>query len=379
MREKTQERPERHNKTAEFIARLTPEKAKQLSEILNSRLEIKEFSQAYMGLFKVGEEGFDVFQEYLKTHALPRRLGGQNNANYVISCQDGTDPVVLQVQSLFMPHPTDLSEKLREGSLQQTLTPIWAKQDVGDTKTLVVTELCNGGDLQNNMSQLRASNEHFLKTMLHTYIQMGTVLKAMQKEGVFFPDIKNTNWLVNGNKEKQTLHIADTKSFMPAPDDQFDENLSMNDGYMLLFATTRYLNPPEIDMSADEVPPFSIDKAYAFMLGKNIYQAMTSCTIDYLDGKNNAEQMSFEDPIFQSEEGMALKQMIKNAVQEDPEQRPSVSDMLRTLKFFHSKIALKEMRELNVSVSTPQNKKSVSDSPDSPDSPDKRQDGPSGS
>lgn len=95
--------------------------------------------------------------------------------------------------------------------------------------------------------------------------QMGARLQDLEREGIYFPDAKLDNWVVEGDG---TLRVADTKSFKRSPPDAVDERHIDNDGIVGRIRT-RGFNLGDIDANT---APKVIHRA---ILGRNIYYALT--------------------------------------------------------------------------------------------------------
>ena len=95
---------------------------------------------------------------------------------------------------------------------------------------------------------------------------------------------------------------------------------------------TPHISPPELSKQE----PWDVGAAHAYILGKNLYQFLTGCGERYL--KEN--EFFFHQPVFATEEGALLKQLIEQLIQPDPKQRISLEDALLTLTKLNQQINL---------------------------------------
>lgn len=329
---------------AEILANMSPEKTSRLLTILaeGAKFDLTDFKRLYSS----GEEGYEEFQSFLKKHSI-QFLGGGNSKNFKItSLADGSE-IVLKVDNR-LNMPKKVEAHLREHSLKATLTPVAAERqatyvDASSserwTRTLLLTEFCAGGDLESHSKQ-RPNNAARLQSALDIYSQMGTILNDISRDGCGFPDMKNTNWLLDRNGR---VRLADTKSFaFTDAVGNIDYKSPANEWCSLL--STGYMNPPEFKRW-DRVP-FSADKMHSFMLGKNLYQYLTQCDFEYLYGKNDAAEFDFSAPIFQSAPGRQLKTLISAMIKVDPAQRIPVSEAVSELTRIQKIIAVNECNEI---------------------------------
>ena len=331
---------ERSDALSEFIENMPQEKAALLVAMLADRtLNQEAFTTRYTNLYNQGERGYNDFQLFLSTHYIPEPLGGTNGLNFKIIFKNTALPIdtppapcVLKIESQFG-RPTYIVDKLRSEGLNTTLTHIAVERHVtyidhtGDhiAKTLTVTDFCDGGDLETYTKKLTNPDEK-IKSILVIYIQMAEALKIIQEKNCLFSDMKNTNWLIT--KKNKCIQIADTKGFIPAKDGQYNEQNDDNIWFCLDLLHSSYISPLEF---TQESCVFSVDKAHVYMLGKNIYQALTGCNFEYLYTMKEATEQDFNHPIFQTQEGSTFKALIEPMIREKPEYRPSLTEILEKL------------------------------------------------
>ena len=228
--------------------------------------------------------------------------------------------------------PKFLETEIRDKILPNRLTPLaferqsTTKDPVSGgkvTKTLVITDFCSGGDLMQHAA-LQVSPEDKIKSALTIYTQMAEILIQLKDNNCAFIDMKNTNWLID---DKNFIQIADTKGFVPTRSDGVFDCDSYESRWFR-FVSTKYMNPPEFSYSRS----FDVDKAHAYMLGKNLYQYLTDNDSFYYAG-HEAKYYNFMNPVFTSSPiGKRMEILIKALIKPDPTSRMNVSNALKTLK-----------------------------------------------
>lgn len=325
---------------AKILAEMAPEKADQLLAILN--LMDENFVQdpnnplytKLINLYTNTEHGYQAYQSFIKNNSI-EFLGGINSKNIKIKPKLGGEPYVLKVENrLNMPKQPEVV--LREKGLKDTLLPVYTERYATSThngetftRTLQVTKYCNGNDLDAH-AKLISDNKNRTESALTIYSQMGSILEKMTNDGYAFTDMKNTNWLV----ENDTVRLADSKSFVSIQNGNVNSKKIYEKWHV--FLSTVYMNPPEFYNSEE----FSADKMHSFMLGKNLYQYLTQCDINEfcyqtrnkIYNFNTAKDFSFNHSIFKSEEGKALKKLIKALVLPDPDMRMTTQQAISELE-----------------------------------------------
>lgn len=315
---------------AEIIANMSPEKANKMLELL-SKGRIGDL-KGIEKLFAPNEPGYADYQRFLATHKI-EFLGGNNSRNYKVTTLANGEEWVLKVDNR-LDAPKDAEALLRASSLRDVLSPVYADRTAThgeSTRTLLVTDFCKGGNLEEHGNKMAKDRER-AQSALNIYTQMGIILKNLSTDGCAFPDMKNSNWLVN---ERGILQIADTKSFAFTNEGMLDFTTKANRWYSIL--STPFMSPPEISLRA------SADKMHSFMLGKNLYQYLSGCPCSYIDNKNNAALFDFSQPIFSTPEGQEFQELIKATVHMSPAKRISMDIAVERLQAIESKVATREM------------------------------------
>ena len=332
--------------TAEFpkiLANMEPEKVNLLLEILSAGAAFNK--RRLINLYMASEPGYAEYQRFLRNNSI-QFLGGNNSKNFKIIPANGASPLILKVENR-LGMPKGVEQHLRLHSLQEVFTPVFAERqaycDIGGhsvARTLVVTEFCSGGDLESHGVQIGRNDAKRIQSALDIYSQMGTILKNMHQEYCSFPDMKNSNWLIDTHGK---VRIADTKSFSPIQRNG-EVNITENMKKWYGFLSTSYMNPPEFDLPT----PFSADKMHSFMLGKNLYQYLSNCPWRYLANNNIVRNYDFSATVFSTEEGIQLKSLIYKMIQPNPADRISVRQALLIFEQIQCGILLKQLNAYNM-------------------------------
>jgi hypothetical protein len=319
-----------------ILANMDPSKVNILLEILaeGEKFDLTKFDT----LYNPSEKGYDEFKEFRKNHSI-RFLGGGNSKNFIVENNITKEKFILKVDNR-LGMPKGATVHLREHALKEILTPVVAERQATYVegsktvvRTLMITEFCEGGDLESHGVKTKVDQEK-LKSAVSIYTQMGTILESIRMDGCAFPDMKNSNWLIDSDG---TVRLADTKSFLFMDNHgKDDENSPKNKWYG--FVSTKHMNPPEFDYDT----PFSADKMHSYMLGKNLYQYLSNCNYqdffeqDPITNKwktiHDSNKFDFSASIFKTPYGKELKNLVLDMVRPNPADRISVSVALSRLE-----------------------------------------------
>ncbi len=323
-----------------IIECMSGEKMARLMTILNHGAQFKrdEFYNLYTNADL--EDDYDRFQLFLDSITEIKFLGGVNSKNFQITYPNG-DSQVLKLEYRFGQPAiieTHINTHLPTGVLSPTHVKRQATFTYDDTisarhgtqtkyravnRSLLLTDFCQGGDLQYHGEQITNPSKK-IESALSIYIQMAKILKRLTQNQCAFPDMKNTNWLID---DKGLLKIADTKSFLHIDGHgQLDFSIPQNKWSTLI--TTEVLNPPEL-LAFNRNTLLSADKMHVYMLGKNLFQYLTGC--DYTDLEKTTLPFN-KHSIFQTEEGKDLQKLIEYMIQVMPSQRITTDFALIGLK-----------------------------------------------
>lgn len=307
-----------------IIANLAPDKISNLLEVLIDEDSQESLTDRIGKIYQEDEPGAGVFQAFLEDNCISF-LGGSNSKNFKITPLNGGEPYVLKVENR-LGVPCEAEQHLRTHSLSKTLSSVSISRQTCyekipnikyGSRNLLVTEFFHGGDIENYRKSVKDSH---ISSALNIYHQMASILQGIQNDSGVFPDMKNSNWLVDVDG---TLKIADSKSFLFTYGDTLNLQRLEPRGYFL--TDTRHLRPPEVWQALGGTP-CSADKMHAFMLGKNLYQYLTACDEKYLLDKNDASMLDFSSVQFKSQSGKELKLLNEGLVKPLPLQRISVQE-----------------------------------------------------
>ncbi len=307
---------------AEIIANMDPVKLNHLAAILQSGKKIEQSKLA--ALYQTGEADKAAYDEFFNTHSIAY-LGGGNSLNFVIWHKVTREACVLKLENR-LGMPSDIEMHLRENGLKDVFTALSADRMVSYlpenkesmiTRRLVVTELCKGKDLVKQARRETGTSDARITRTLDVYTQMGDILGRISAAGTAFPDMKNSNWLMD---ESGRLRIADTKAFV-----RLDEHGNVNTEALI---GSGHLVAPEMNSDA-----YTGDKMHVYMMGKNMYQYLMQYRDDdfYINPKDaNSEprpdsDLKFDAPIFNdTDEGRKLATVIQMMMNPSPDARPSL-------------------------------------------------------
>lgn len=315
--------PKKSSSLPEVIANMSPEKTNQLLGILNKGKEAdldNELKALYQPTDK--SEEAKAFRQFLKEHEISF-LGGGNSKNFKVTrLKDGTESVLKVDNRLDMPRNIEshLREKLGDkfAPIDTERTAI-GKDSEGKPiqRTLLVTEFCKGGSVDQQRSQFTTVPE-LVENTGKIFEQMSSVMLDIQEAGCMFPDAKITNWLVD---EDNKIRLADTKSFL-FTDKNGNYHSDIPGNEYCGFISTGGFQPPEFYKSS-----MSSDSVHAYILGKNLYY--------YTSGKlgkgDDGSKYDFSGQFFKTKEGPEYKEIIEGLIKPDPSKRMPVREAVDRL------------------------------------------------
>lgn len=287
-----------------------------------------------------------------------RFIGGKNALNFLVQSING-EMVVLSVIDN-MNHTTQASLYLTEGENTQSLLGGILEGQIVKTytqrcaflpgrpgeinvKSFKLKEYCSQGDLQ-ALSKRRLPDKEKLSSAINLYKQMAAILINIEKNGCAFPDMKNSNWLVN---EDNKLLIGDDKSLM------FSKDGMIKSSVIEKIIHSSYLCPPEVKdlqgLVRFSVNPCNVEKLHAFQFGMNLYQYLTGCENSFLNRCNSADDLNFSYGIFNNEVGASLVGLIYSLMDYNPEKRPSTQNVYNSLQNCNCQMILSQIEHYKFS------------------------------
>ncbi len=314
----------------EVIRNMSHQKASQLAEILEAGGCFDEYK--LKNLYQTGEAGKAAWDAFMATHLIGF-LGGVNSKNFFIKNRETREICVVVFQNR-MSIPRQVEMNLRGHGVfdkngGEVLTPLFADRQVsylsgngGEmvTRRLMVTSYCQGSNVLAHAKKYPDDAER-LDAAFDVYGQMASILEQMTAAGCAFPDMKNTNWLIDSSGG---LRIADTKSFKAV---LANGCVNSAGGFVL----SLHLEPPEFGKQ-----DCSADKMHVYMMAIDMYQYTTQCTdLDFRVDPNNPnsplkkiKDLNFDLPVFKrTEKGRKMAAQIKSMLQSSADARPSLRDV----------------------------------------------------
>ncbi|KTD18778.1 serine/threonine protein kinase [Legionella lansingensis] len=335
-----------------IIANMAPQKANRMIEILSKGANFNK--SKFENLFLPEEPGYMEFRNFLSGYSISF-LGGENSKNFEIKKLTSSERFVLKVENrLEQPKSPDIH--LRERSLKDVLTPITVERQIRSenrstgkitTRTLLVTEYCEGGDLL-SYARKQTSDDDRTQSALTIYSQMGEIIEGIRADGCVFPDMKNSNWLIG---RAGSLKIADSKSFL-FTDKSGRVEVGADKNRWHTLSSSKYMDPPEFGMWE---LGFNADKIHSYMLGKNLYQFLTGCdhTAFFKLGSQGTWQIKhqfteedFNAPVFQTEAGKKLKELIQEMVTYRSSDRITVQEAISKLHQIKAELLEQEQKKV---------------------------------
>lgn len=327
----------------EIIDYMSYEKALWFSELLaeGSNEEVTSFSQhSLTSLYPDIDQSDEAkrFRHFFSKHSISF-LGGGNSRNFVIENIDTTESQVLLLENPLQ--QVKSAEKTMNN--QANLFTLRLPPRAVGSKFLVITERC-----EQNLSSVFYSamtDRSRLQQAASLFKQMADALVGIQQDNGFFPDAKNANWLINDGR----LKIADRKSIRITPNgisDPFANPLRQANSY--LFTDGRM--PPELFKKN-----ISVDKAHAYILGRNLLKALTGISTDEIEDIKSRNDLStyLNNPtnkaLLNTLAGREYHILLRSLWSSEPRERISVSEAAQHLKMLEqlSKIeSLDDQQEL---------------------------------
>jgi serine/threonine protein kinase len=330
---------------AELIAQMPASKIAAMIAMLSAAEPNKLIT-----LYEANEEGYATFQFFLTTHSISF-LGGAHSKNFKVIHLKTKETSVLKIEYR-MDMPKKLEAKLRAGSLHDVFTPIMVERQgtfinsekKPITRTLLVTSYCVGGDLLQHASKQLSDTEK-IRSALTIYTQMASVLIAMCEQNVVHTDMKNSNWMIDN---KGALRISDTKGFDPIQNGVYTRNNTENLWYGAYEGLVHTQGYDAFEYNCQGT--FPADTFHAYILGKNLYEYITGCKIEQLPLSTTVSNDHFILPIFRTDIGALLKQLIQQLTETEYTKRCSVASALTKLKSIQRVVEQKVLAEQLISV-----------------------------
>ncbi|MCH9756168.1 MAG: hypothetical protein K0U37_03110 [Gammaproteobacteria bacterium] len=322
---------------SELVEGMSHDDVKSLTHVLmnsNSKTTLKSNLRALYPLDHPKGVDFEVF---LMTHEVGI-IPSSNSKLFSVTTLDTNEKQVLKVEYLAQRGQAAELYLREHAELSGVFTPIFARKKVtyyhpGRDRlvqgNLVVTEFCEGNNVETHGKDFGNDDEARLRGAADIYTQMSDILIKIEAAGCAFPDMKVTNWLVDSSGK---LRVADGKSFMFT-------NASREIRATEIDSCVRspYLSAPE---QWQDTVNISADKMHAYILGRNLYFYLTRGDDDLLYNGNipkmDASELDFSFPIFQTPAGAQYKALIEDTHKARPANRLSVAAFHTRIEAIHA-------------------------------------------
>jgi hypothetical protein len=328
--------PPRANAFSEILINMDPQ---QVNALINSLLIFSD--NQFQQLYQTGKN--KEFDNFLLDNEISF-LGGNNSQVFKIAPNNGSPEYVIKIVDRMGMSKLPVA-RLRETSLKDTLAPVIAERQCivatqfkKNVKNIVITDCYPRGDLV-AYSDTHVTDDESIKSAVQLYDQMLNILIKLSRNECVFPDMKNTNWLVD---EHNKLVINDDKSLAFCNQDgTWQLNKSKQ------YIHSEHMDPPEFINKLERGISISVDKMHAFMFGKNLYQYLTQCGDEELFAITDSTQCDFNSSIFQTAEGNNLQRLIEQLVKKTPEDRISLEEAQNQLNGVFAKLKNENRNILN--------------------------------
>lgn len=329
----------------QIISEMPAAKASELLKILSTDPSPLpppfNFQAAVKGLYDASDNSREAyeFKEFFKSHTI-ENIGGGNSRNFAIKSANNI-VCVLKAEFRFS-QPLVVEEAIRANpTLNSVMTPVHVRhpavytkpKDINKAKDrdkefrLLVTDYCANGNLEMHSKRISDPASRW-GSALKIYGQMANILNQFAQEGYAFPDMKNTNWLVD---EHGDVRIADSKSFVSIDRTNKKLKIPQDNPQHLSLVTTHYMQPS--DFSEVYKNGCDADKLHVHLWARNMFQYLTQCDRYDLSKPERIppETYDFTHDVFKSVPGKQLKALLEFCLKSKPDERPPMSFVVTQL------------------------------------------------
>ena len=296
--------------------------------------EEETFDNLVIHLYE-SQEGFerDGFQIHY--------LGGNNNKNWLAANPETGERYVLRLEKAeelttnyvlleqAKTHPRLKSHIAQDSFYYPTNTVVIQNTDL--PFNLAVSEFCSRGDILNFRQQLNnlPENENNLSRITDTVLdlteQVANLALDFNQARLPYMDIKAENFLI---RDDGTVITADLKSIAPIEN---PNQVKVNN-----VTTTGSLAPPEM-LQVGGGSTINTENFATFQVGLMMYDLMLGQLGKlWIDNYWDTKTLDFSAPVFATEKGRTVEALIRAATDPDPNQRPSLSQLIDTCNHLRS-------------------------------------------
>ena len=275
-------------------------------------------------------------------------LGGSNSMNFKIANSTGDQSDILKLNyRLDLPKNIELFNSISSNPVLKKLFSAIAFDITVPNKLLGVNDdgardiqvleyfPCTDLTSRAQNKENRSSYQERFKDSAHLYTQMANFLVQMNKEGATYSDMKNSNWLVETDKNGNlgNLRMADIKSLQPIG---FKRSPDSKGQYREPLQTTGY-SSPDFKSQMDRICPSQTE---AYMFGKNLYEFLAAANLTAVQIQDNmaacddngAWSADFFPDVFKTPQGEMYEKLIKASTQPQPNSRLSITQVHECMK-----------------------------------------------
>ena len=314
----------------------------------------KDLSHVFLAHEKKDSPG-SLFESFINNNLIQYIAGNNSKIFKITPLNNDAPPFILKIENrMGAPKQIEVYVTNKLSSAKPVFIPVNASRvttisinNQKETKNFIVCPFYEKGDLQ-SFAHRPQSNAMRIFNAVHIYAQMAKILNSLEKTNIFFPDMKNTNWILSKNNR---LLISDTKSLRyTSIHGSYDKAASVHvNRWSRLILSSNYMNPPEYTHHSDQILSTS---SHAYMLGKNLYQFLTNCSPGYLSRHSDGQQYTFEQDIFNGLYGKKLQNLILNLIKKNPDERLNMNTILIELKDVETELFKDQKNILHSTIQT---------------------------
>ena len=278
-------------------------------------------------------------------------LGGNNNKNWKITNRVTHARYTLRVERPEYYFDHDLRHRVKTNPnlsryIAQEIdfypTDEIAHRGSESEYNLSITEYCSQGDV---LSYRRSTNEsmsheELVKVVINMTRQIADFALELQRDHLFYMDIKPENFLLRDNGE---VFTADLKSILNTLDNPIKTNL---------IVTTQENAPPEYPSARI----YESDPFMTYQLGVLLYLLMVGPDVEgkreILNRLADNQELDFTHPVFTAPGGDVIVELIRHATRPNPSERIPLRFLSEAINLVHNNLNQDEQYASVVPISS---------------------------
>ncbi|KTD44623.1 hypothetical protein [Legionella quateirensis] len=276
-------------------------------------------------------------------------LGGNNNKNWKITNRENRAQYTLRIERPEYYFDHDLRHRVKTNpNLNRYIaqefdfypTDEIAHRGSESEYNLSITEFCAKGDVLSYRRSINESmsQEDIVKAVIDMTRQISDFALELQRDHLFYMDIKPENFLLRDNGE---VFTADLKSILNTLDIQIKTNL---------IVTTQENAPPEYPSARS----YDSDRFMTYQLGVLLYLLMVGPDAegkrDILNRLAEHQSLDFTLPVFTVPGGEAMIDLIQVATKPTPSDRIPLRFLSEAINLVHNELNKEEHHALDTVV-----------------------------